>query len=246
MSNKNDWEELEKWNAQRIDNEKEKTGFYFEEFKRNKKIDVASRFTELILKIVAFVVVIILLFILVEFLRIQFSNLRAKYTIDVVPTIQNMYGISINVISKNIDRNKDGTYKLQAKNNKEIIFTATKNGVSLNEDFLDRYHKYYFNKWDSSSKEKFSVKQNIDNEILEYKTYIEIDSSEEIEDAVNAIFEFESFCNEKYFRMWNIYIAKDDKVIYLYQGGTISKEEEINHAKEMYNRYFGAEYNTIE
>lgn len=126
MSNKNDWEELEKWNAQRIDNEKEKTGFYFEEFKRNKKIDVASRFTELILKIVAFVVVIILLFILVEFLRIQFSNLRAKYTIDVVPTIQNMYGISINVISKNIDRNKDGTYKLQAKNNKEIIFTATK------------------------------------------------------------------------------------------------------------------------
>lgn len=126
MSNKNDWEELEKWNAQRIDNEKEKTGFYFEEFKRNKKIDVASRFTELILKIVAFVVVIILLFILVEFLKIQFSNLRAKYTIDVVPTIQNMYGISINVISKNIDRNKDGTYKLQAKNNKEIIFTATK------------------------------------------------------------------------------------------------------------------------
>lgn len=46
--------------------------------------------------------------------------------------------------------------------------------------------------------------------------------------------------------MWNIYIAKDDKVIYLYQSGTISKEEEINHAKEMYNRYFGAEYNTIE
>ena len=37
MNNKNEWDELEKWNTKRIINEEENSKFYFEEFRKNKK-----------------------------------------------------------------------------------------------------------------------------------------------------------------------------------------------------------------
>lgn len=245
MDNKNDWEELEKWNTQRIIDEKEKSKFYFEEFNKNKKIDTFVKGLKIsgsVMKLITFVIILIVVLIASTLINVYLSNLRGKVTIDVVSTIQNMYSTKVKVISKDVDKEDDGVYRLQVKENKEIQFTAIKDGNSLKEDFLDINHKYCFNKWNSVNKEKFKTNEIINNEILEYETYIEISSYEEIEGAVSAIFEFEEFCNEKYFRLWNIYLIKENRRIYPYPNNTIkSKEDAINYSKEIYNHYFGTE-----
>lgn len=130
-----------------------------------------------------------------------------------------------------MDKEKDGIYRLQVKNNREIQFTAIKAGNSLKEDFLDRTHQYYFNKWNSTSKEKFKIKESINNEILEYDTYIEINNYEEIKEAVNIIFEFKEFCNEKYLSLWHIYLIQENKRIYPLQSNEITREQAINYVK---------------
>ena len=52
MDNKNDWEELEKWNAQREEEQKNRFGKYPEEFKKNKKIDKVTKGMDITLKII--------------------------------------------------------------------------------------------------------------------------------------------------------------------------------------------------
>ena len=43
MDNKNDWEELEQWSAQREEEQKNRFGKYPEEFQKNKKIDKVTK-----------------------------------------------------------------------------------------------------------------------------------------------------------------------------------------------------------
>lgn len=241
MENKNDWDELEKWNTQRIIDEKEKSKFYFEEFSKNKKIDTFVKGLKVggsVFKLITFIIILIIVFISGTLLNMYLSNIRSKYTIDVIPTIQNMYNIKVKVISKDIDEEEDGIYRLQVKKNKDIQFTAIKKGNAFDDDFLDRSHKYYFNKWSSENKQKFRVNEIINNELLKYETYIEISNYEEIEEAVNVIFEFEEFCLEKYFGLWDIYLIKENKRIYPYHTNAITKEEAINYSKELYKQLF--------
>ena len=71
MENKNDWDELEKWNTQRIIDEKEKSKFYFEEFRKNKRIDKFSKklnITGWVFRIIAYIIISIAVFIGVQIL----------------------------------------------------------------------------------------------------------------------------------------------------------------------------------
>ena len=237
MDNKDDWNELEKWNTQRIINEKEKSKFYYEEFSKNEKIDIAVKGLKVtggVFKLITFIIILIVVFILATFINIHLSNLRGRVTVNVVSTIQNMYNTKIKVISKYVDKEDDGIYRLQVKKNKEIQFNAIKDGNSLKEDFSDRTHQYFFNKWNSTNKEKFVVNEIVNNEILEYHTYIKISGYEEIEEAVNIIYEFKEFCEKDFSSLWHIYLIQENKRIYPYQNNTMSKEEVINYAKELY------------
>lgn len=77
MDNKKDWDELEKWNTQRIIDEKEKAKFYYEEFNRNKKIDKFTKGLNIIgmvLRIIAHIIVLIGIIIGLEFLYSRISR----------------------------------------------------------------------------------------------------------------------------------------------------------------------------
>lgn len=58
--NKNDLEELEKWNTQRVINEKEKSKFYFEEFNKNKRMEKFTKGLGITITIVRIIVHIII------------------------------------------------------------------------------------------------------------------------------------------------------------------------------------------
>ena len=77
MDNKNDWDELEKWNTQRIINEKEKSKFYNEEFRKNKKIEKITKglnITGIVLRIIGHIIVLIGIIIGLGFLYARISS----------------------------------------------------------------------------------------------------------------------------------------------------------------------------
>ena len=77
MVDKRDLDELEKWNTQRIINEKEKSKFYYEEFTKNKKIDKFSKVlknTTIILRIITHIIVFIGLFFVFALLHALMSR----------------------------------------------------------------------------------------------------------------------------------------------------------------------------
>lgn len=232
MDNKNDWKELEQWNEQREEEQKNKFGKYPEEFQINKKIDKVTKGMDITLKIIRgifFAIIAIALLIYVLYV------VGLKANSDPVGKIEDLYKVKANIISKNVDKNGAGTYKLELKDNEDIKFTVIKQGTALNDDFSDNCQKYYFNLWDSSKKELFTENETYNGELLNYETYIEIDNGEELKEGIDAINDFVEFCgNQNFYQTWNIYLNVKGKRIYPYIQSGVSREETFNQALEKF------------
>ena len=148
-----------------------------------------------------------------------------------------MYNTKIDLIYKDIDEKENGKYVFQVSDNNEIQFTAIRKFGSLSEDYSDNCHKYYFERWESKEKENFIIIENKTEDILDYDTYMKIDSYEELEKAMDIINNFVDYCGNNFSANWRIYLKKGDYTIYPYQQSGISKEDAINNAKELYNKY---------
>lgn len=244
MDNKKDWEELEKWDEQRKLEQKEKFKIDFSElnqkreYKGVKALVKAMNITGKTLKVFAIIIFTIAIFIVLLNVYVNFHNIKERTNVTVVGTIENMYNIKIKIISQDIDEKENGIYKFELEENNEIKFTAIKNFGNLTEDFLDNYHKYYFDKWESPNKEYFIVEENINNEILDYDTHLLINNYGDIEKNVNIINEFVDFCGTKFYPSWQIYLKKGNSRIYPYDHSGMSKEDAMNNAKELFNKYF--------
>lgn len=244
MGNKEDWEELERWNENRIQQEREKYKIDYNKInlkKENEKVEHLVKglnITGKTFKIFAIIIFIIGTLSVLLMLYSNFHNIKEQTNVTVVGTIDNMYNVKIKVISQDIDEKGNGVYKFELKDNSEIKFTAIKKFGKLEEDFLDNSHKYYFNKWNSEYKKYFEVNTSITDEILDYDTHIEIEKYEDVEKSINIISEFAEFCGTKFYYSWDIYLEKDNKRIYPYFKSGMSKEETIEKAQEQYREYF--------
>lgn len=237
-----DWKELEKWNFTRREEEKERFGYIPEEFRKEKKIDSlvkALNITGGIFKIIKYIVIFVVVAIIAIILSVNISNIRSQITVDVVDTIENKYKVKVGIKDKEIDKKEDGVYKLNVKNNEEITFTAIKDGNQLNEDLSDNTHKYYFNLWkDTSNKLKFKEIEKYNNELLEYHTYIEIKSEEELKQGVNIMNEFINFCgNENLYVTWDLYFKIGEYRIYPYEQMGLNEEKVKNNVLKKYEEY---------
>lgn len=77
MVDKKEWDEIEKWNTQRIIGEKEKTKFYYEKFEKNKNIDKVTKslkITGIILRIIAHIVLLIAIIIGIQILATKIAS----------------------------------------------------------------------------------------------------------------------------------------------------------------------------
>ena len=244
MDNKEDWEELERWNESRIESQKEKFGIEYDKYnnlntkEQRKKIDKVVKGLNIIgkaLKILAILIFTIAIFLVLLTVYINVSNLKERTDVPVVETIENKYNVKIKIISQDIDEKENGIYKFELEENNEVQFTAIKNFGSLTEDFLDNYHKYYFDKWNSPNRGYFIVEENIKDGILDYDTHLIINNYEDIEKNVNIINEFVDFCGTKFYPSWEIYLKKENSRIYPYDNSGMSKEDAMINAKELYN-----------
>lgn len=247
MNNKKDWEELEKWNESRLETQKEKFGIEYNKYndintkeQRNKvnKVVKYLNVTGKTLKLFAIIIFTVAILLVLLNVYVNLSNFHERTNVSVVDTIENKYNVKIKIISQDLDEKENGIYKFELEENNEVHFTAIKNFGSLTEDFLDNYHKYCFDKWNSPNKEYFIVEENIIDGILDYDTHLIINNYEDIEKSVNIINEFVDFCGTKFYPSWQVYLKKENSRIYPYDHNGMSKEDAMINAKNLYNKYF--------
>ena len=105
MDNKKDWEELEKWNNERMEKDKEKFGSYLDNHD-DKSVDKMVKGLNIMtigFKIIKYLLIITITVIAVIFTSMAISNLNSHTTVDVYNTIKDKYKIKVNTISEDID-----------------------------------------------------------------------------------------------------------------------------------------------
>lgn len=243
MSNKEEWEELEKWYKEKQDEEKRKFGMNISNEETQKKVQKGMKNVNIFVKIlnvlggflnkIGKLGIAVLCIAVLAILSTTFSNINTKVDVDVINAIEPRYNIKI----KELYQNKDtGKYMYKREDIGDIVFTAFKKGGNLTEDYSTRAHKYFFDKWQSKYKNDFIVVKKWDNELLIYETYIE--NFTNIEEATKKIIEFANFCGDEFMPNWHVYIKKGDIRIYPYTGKGQTTEDALKNAKETYNKYF--------
>lgn len=238
MSEKDDWKELEEWEQNRRANEKEKYGINIQDIKPHKIkwIDKIVKFMKTvgITYVVFATIIFIIAFIAVGiYLYVKYMDIKSQVDIDFVDTIESMYNIKIDIISQDTDNRGNGSYVIKPKNS-DFIFNAIKNKGNLKEDYIAHLQKYYFDKWESETKENFKIVEKEENTILNYETYIEIDNYEELIKAVESINEFYEYSKQRLFASWNVYIKYNNSRIYPYTSSSNNTEDAMNNAKQQF------------
>lgn len=240
MGNKEDWEELEKWEESRKQEQKEKFRLDFSEIQKNKEhkgvntVVKGMKIAGKTIKIGGIITAIIIIAIVILIFDLIISNINSKTNVNPEKTIESMYNTKIDLVNKDIDEKENGRYTFKMSDNNEIQFTAIRRFGNLSEDYMDNCHKYYFDKWENESKSNFVVNENRTGDILEYDTYIKINTYEDLDKAMKNINDFVSYCGKNFSASWRIYLKKGDYIIYPYQQDGITKEEASKNAKEIF------------
>lgn len=240
MGNKEEWEELENWEKQKNKKEEIELGASFEELSsaKAKWVDKFIKFLKgvgISSKIFAIIVFSIVVIVLGLFITTKYKQIKEKVDIDFENTIKNMYQIDIKILSKDIDKKKNGFYTIKDNDN-DVIFHVIKNYGKMQEDYFACVLKSKFEKWESKSKESFIVEEAVEDKMQKYNVYIEINNKDELIDSTNKIIEFYEFCKFKYFAASNVYIQYKDSRIYPYTSYITTREDAINNAIECFNK----------
>lgn len=238
---KKDYEEIEKWKKQKMNYVETYGVDIFHKKKEEKKYRITEKLFNFFYR-TAKTILIILIFVIIigTFIGLfwYYDYINSKLHADPVDTISSMYDKKVKIVSKDIDENKNGTYILTTKENKELEFNAIVNWKELTQDYSDRCQKYYYNKWENPDKNKINTIETYENDgkILKYEQYIKIENKEEITDAVKLIQDFIKSAGEFFFPDWNIYLLVDNQKIYLFTSIVINEEQIINDAENRFEQ----------
>lgn len=151
------------------------------------------------------IILIIAIFLMVwPFLQAQPRDLQGYLT-------EIYHGEKFAIKEKEIDEKDNGFYILSPKSNKEIIFSAYKNGNEITEDYSAKRLKYHVENYpyqdilqdftiSEGTKEKYGVS------FLEYQVCIDITSYTEIEEATKKVYDIIQYISNEDKRMYE-YIA---------------------------------------
>ena len=237
---KKDLEELEKWKKQKM-NYVETYGIdIFHKKKKTKKAKIAERLFKLTYKIaktlliiLAFLIIILTFAILFWYYNYIYERLHAQP----IKVLSGMYNKHIETVSSNTDEDGNGSYKLTVKENSEIIFNVFVNWSEMQEDYSDQCQKYYFNKWQNSEKSKLITEETYnENGILTYSQYIEVQTEEEVQNAVNLLYAFIESTENMFFPDWNLYLKVENQRIYPFYSTNYTKEQALEYSKEQFNK----------
>ena len=242
---KKDLEELDKWKEQKMNHIETYGVDVFNKKKKKRGNRILEKLFKLLYNIVKTILTIFIFVIIIgtfAILFMKYQEIENKLHVDPVETISLMYNKNVKVVSRDIDEDKNGTYILTTKENEEIRFYAVVNWNSLTQDYSDRCQKYYYEKWQNENKGMLkTIEKTGENNILTYEQYIEIENNEQLENAVNLIYDLRVFAGENFSPDWNIYIIAENQRMYLFNSANYSREETLKRMQEMYNRVLNGE-----
>ena len=203
MGNKEDWEELEKWQENQNTDVVDKYGINIydkDRTKENKKIEMITKVMNKILKVILGIIIFLLIIAIIaafSFIITRFSTVNKSVNAD-INDITRPFGEKVEIVSKDVDEKENGEYILRIKSNKNIVFKAIKNFGDMQDDFLENAKKYHFENWEDSDKSSFIVDESTDeNGLLDYDIYIQITSYNEIDEATKKVVKLANYSEER-------------------------------------------------
>ena len=237
---KKDEQELKEWKEKNLNYIENYGVDIYEKGKKKKNSEKIINFINKIIKIILIIFAIAVAVFIVWLLLYRWRIVYDKVHIDPKETIEVMYDTQINEVSKNLDSNSNGSYVYEIKNNPEIKFNVIVKWASMNEDYADNCQKYFYEHWKNTNKD--IIQTNIsyyEDAILKYEQYVQIENEDEIENAVEIMYDFISSAENYFSPDWNLYLKLNDGYrIYPFDYYNIDLNTSINKAKAEYLKRF--------
>lgn len=220
MNNEKEWKELKEEQKIRESEIISEYGFNITEYAKKEltkeKFELRVRRKKIIKKVVI-VIVLIILSIYEYSLHIK-ECVKAKN--DIYDFAKNHCDIEVEILPEKIFWNGSGFYILNPKDIPDIEIHAVMMDENLDIDLYSQYYKYFFERWDDSTKDKYIINEKYEDSsyksstqkkwLLHYETVIEVHSYSEMLDATESIIRFiEYMGNRKIMFMCNIKVGKD-------------------------------------
>lgn len=197
--NNDDWKEIENFAQKERLDRIEKYGMdIYNQFERKTSKETLQKRKNI--KKVVIIISIILMIILV--LSCWANFIQTKYKLARRNNLKSIYLMNFEeqIVKSDITGNGFFIYKMKEIPELEIHAISKKEDDTFIQDVDARMYKYFFEKWNSPNKNKFTVEESYadctygwhtqKNWILEFKTYIEVNSYEEMIEATEMIIEF--------------------------------------------------------
>ena len=208
MGNKEDWEELEKWQKEYDSKKEEELKVDIKQFKPKdtKKAKIFSLLINLtsrsMFSILAIFFTLVVLGVCIWF----YGQVERYLPRDVVKELENRYkGEKFEIIedySETTEHGRQrGLYIISPKNNKNIKFNAFCRGANMMDDYSERKFKYYVESYpDKEFLKEFEIEEKTESdeiygnaEFLKYKVCINVNDYDEIEEKTVKLYKLANY-----------------------------------------------------
>lgn len=173
----------------------------------SEKVDKAICVFNVIIKIIFVAVIILIIGVIiwaVQYIFKQFHQIDRNTNPDVIEEVEDRYKMPFQILESKADEKGWGNYKAFCKSDSNVAFMIIKDKQLriVRDDFHQRYRKYYMEKWDEEEKKKaFTIQEKKepyekDEFIAEYQFWVELNSYEEIEEAVTNVYDFYQYARQ--------------------------------------------------
>ena len=235
---KKDLEELDKWKREKKNYVETYGVDIFHKKKKKPVTKVAEKLFNFLYRIAKILLIITIFAIIIGtfvFLYMYYDYLDSKLHADPVENISIMYGKNAEIVSENIDDNRNGIYTMVTEEKPEIEFYAVVNWNQMAQDYSDRYQKYYYEHWQNENKDIIKTNETYTHNILlQYEQYIEITEPSEIEPCVDLVLDFLNYSKDAFYIDWNLHFVVNNKNVYVYLDS--NKEKFINTLENAFNQ----------
>lgn len=244
MDNKDEWKELEKWKLEKELKEKLKYDMKIKEFNKDnyKNIDNFFKLCKLIIKlIIAFIVIII---IAVTPIGAGFINLVHNIIpINIDKEMEKKYNGESFAIAEDKTNIIEGLYIKSPIKDPNIKFSSLERKTYFKEDYSENRLKYYIDNCENTILiKKFRIEQSTYQlegvQFLNYEVYVDINSYNDLNDAVTNAYSLILYLRSKDYNINNIIKITDNKKGYY-------KEIKCDEISSLEEEIYSAKYNYI-
>jgi len=218
MGNKEDWEELEKWQKEYDTKKEEELKVDIKQFKpkNTKKAKTFSLLINLTSRSIFAVFAIFFSLVVLGVCIWFYGQVEHYLPRDVIKELENKYkGEKFEIVEDYTETTEHGRprglYIVSPKSNKNIKFNAFCRGASMMDDYSDRRFKYYVESYPDKEllkefniEEKTQIYENYGNtEFLQYNVTISVNNYDEIEEKAEKLYKLVNYIRNQNDKVYN-------------------------------------------